>query len=259
MRLPHRQLSKRTVPTEPVPPDADEKVAETVVENPLTADDIAFYARVVREDYLPLAEKVVERYRSYYTASTTELTRPFPGVQATILDDSGRETSAGYLAITAPWPSMLRTIWGDNARYQSAYWGQFGNKYYVAGDGAHIDADGYHWIMGRVDDVLNVSGHRLGTMEVESALVSHPRVAEAAVVGRPHEIKGEAVFAFVILKAEGVKVLVIVILLWLVLASYKEVVLVGFIGTFIVAVIIFSMAIFLRNPAQLDAGKQNVD
>jgi acetyl-CoA synthetase len=105
---------------------------------------------------------------------------------------------AGYLVIRKPWPSMLRTIWGDNTRYVKTYWAQFNNRHYVAGDSTHRDADGYYWIMGRVDDVLNVSGHRLGTMEVESALVAHPRVAEAAVVGRPHDVKGEAVFAFVI-------------------------------------------------------------
>jgi acetyl-CoA synthetase len=95
---------------------------------------------------------------------------------------------------------MLRTIWGDNERYLKTYWAQFQNRYYVAGDTTHRDADGYYWIMGRADDVLKVAGHRLGTMEVESALVAHPRVAEAAVVGKPHEVKGEAIAAFVICK-----------------------------------------------------------
>jgi acetyl-CoA synthetase len=94
---------------------------------------------------------------------------------------------------------MLRTIWGDNNRYLSTYWQKFQNRYYVAGDSARRDKDGYYWIMGRIDDVLNVAGHRLGTMEIESALVAHPRVAEAAVVSRPHEIKGESVFAYVVL------------------------------------------------------------
>jgi acetyl-CoA synthetase len=93
---------------------------------------------------------------------------------------------------------MLRTIWGDNARYLSTYWDKFRHRYYVAGDSAHRDQDGYFWIMGRIDDVLNVAGHRLGTMEIESALVAHPRIAEAAVVGRQHEIKGESVFAYVV-------------------------------------------------------------
>jgi hypothetical protein len=97
---------------------------------------------------------------------------------------------------------MLRTIWGDNDRYLSTYWETFHNRYYVAGDSAHRDKDGYFWIMGRIDDVLNVAGHRLGTMEIESALVAHPKVAEAAVVGKPHEIKGESVFAYVVLKGD---------------------------------------------------------
>jgi hypothetical protein len=104
--------------------------------------------------------------------------------------------------IKKPWPSMLRTIWRNNDRYIAAYWEKFNNRYYVAGDSAHRDKDGYYWIMGRIDDVLNVAGHRLGTMEVESALVAHPRVAEAAVVGKPHEIKGESVFAFVVCRGQ---------------------------------------------------------
>ena len=129
-------------------------------------------------------------------------TRPLPGIDADIVDNRGRPVSSpdagGYLVIRKPWPSMLRTIWGDNARYLETYWKRFQNRFYVAGDSAHRDKDGYYWIMGRIDDVLNVAGHRLGTMEVESALVSHPRVAEAAVVGKPHEIKGEAIFAYVV-------------------------------------------------------------
>jgi acetyl-CoA synthetase len=129
-------------------------------------------------------------------------TRPLPGIDADIVDNRGESVSrpdaGGYLVIRRPWPAMLRTIWGDNARYVSTYWEKFQNRLYVAGDSAHRDKDGYYWIMGRIDDVLNVAGHRLGTMEVESALVSHPRVAEAAVVGKPHEIKGEAIFAYVV-------------------------------------------------------------
>ncbi len=96
---------------------------------------------------------------------------------------------------------MLRGIWGDPERYVQTYWAKFQNRYYIAGDSARRDSDGYFWVMGRIDDVLNVSGHRLGTAEIESALVAHPAVAEAAVVGIPHEIKGEAISAFVILKA----------------------------------------------------------
>jgi acetyl-CoA synthetase len=107
----------------------------------------------------------------------------------------------GILVIKRPWPSMIRTIWGDPERFAKSYYpDDFQGRYYLAGDGANRDLDGYFWIMGRIDDVLSVSGHRLGTMEIESALVSNPLVAEAAVVGRPHEIKGEAVVAFVVLK-----------------------------------------------------------
>jgi acetyl-CoA synthetase len=131
-------------------------------------------------------------------------TLPLPGIDAAIVDEKGNaiETpnQGGYLVIRKPWPSMLRTIWGDDQRYKDTYWGKFGGKYYLAGDSARRDDDGYFWIMGRIDDVLNVSGHRLGTMEVESALVAHPKVAEAAVVGRPDEVKGEGIFAFVVLR-----------------------------------------------------------
>ena len=132
-------------------------------------------------------------------------TLPLPGIDAAILDEQGHVVSdgnGGLLAIRQPWPSMLRGIWGDPQRYQETYWSHFNGKYYCAGDSARCDHDGYFWIMGRIDDVLNVSGHRLGTMEIESALVSHPAVAEAAVVGRPDDIKGEAICAFVILKNE---------------------------------------------------------
>ena len=131
-------------------------------------------------------------------------TQPLPGIMMDIVDEQGLPISdpnqGGYLVVTKPWPSMLRTIWGDNQRYLDTYWKRFDQQYYVAGDSAHRDADGYFWIMGRIDDVLNVSGHRLGTMEVESALVAHPDVAEAAVVGKPHEIKGEGIFAYVVPK-----------------------------------------------------------
>ena len=133
-------------------------------------------------------------------------TMPIPGIDIGIVDEAGdlieEPNQGGYVVVKKPWPSMLRTIWGDNDRYIETYWEKFQNRYYVAGDSANRDADGYIWIMGRVDDVLNVSGHRLGTMEVESALVSHERVAEAAVVGYPHDIKGEGIFAFVVFKGE---------------------------------------------------------
>jgi acetyl-CoA synthetase len=130
-------------------------------------------------------------------------TKPLPGIFADIVDEEGRPVktpdAGGYLVIKRPWPSMLRTIWGDNDRYIDTYWEKFKNHYYVAGDSARRDKDGYYWIMGRIDDVLNIAGHRLGTMEIESALVAHPKVAEAAVVSKPHDIKGESAFAYVVL------------------------------------------------------------
>jgi acetyl-CoA synthetase len=129
-------------------------------------------------------------------------TRPLPGIDVAIMTKAGEIVSAnegGYLTIRRPWPSMLRTIWGDDDRYRQTYWSEIPGVYF-AGDGARCDEDGYFWIMGRVDDVINVSGHRLGTAEVESALVSHPAVAEAAVVARPDEMKGSAIIAFVTLE-----------------------------------------------------------
>ncbi|HEX8618504.1 MAG TPA: acetate--CoA ligase [Thermoanaerobaculia bacterium] len=128
-------------------------------------------------------------------------TKPFPGIDAKILDENGKECAAGggYLAITSPWPSMLRGIWGDPERFRQQYWSKWPGIYFT-GDGAHLDDDGYFWLLGRVDDVMNVAGHRIGTMEVESALVDHPAVAEAACVGINHDIKGTAIAAFVIVK-----------------------------------------------------------
>ncbi len=136
------------------------------------------------------------------TTKPGSATVPFPGIEATLLDGGGKEitTGGGFLAITSPWPGMLRTIYGDDARYRQTYWSRWDGLYFP-GDGAKRDAQGYFWILGRVDDVLNIAGHRLGTMEVESALVSHPAVAEAAVVGKPHELKGQALAAFVILRS----------------------------------------------------------
>jgi acetyl-CoA synthetase len=133
-------------------------------------------------------------------------TRPFPGVSAEVLTDKGERVGVGggLLALTKPWPSMLRGIYGDPERYVKQYWSRWSNDIYFTGDGAKRDEDGYFWLLGRVDDVINVAGHRIGTMEVESALVDHPRVAEAAVVGRSHELKGQAISAFVTVK-EGVK------------------------------------------------------
>ena len=135
--------------------------------------------------------------------------KPIPGISAEILDDEGHPFTeaekVGYLVLTKPWPSMLRGIWGDPDRYRDTYWSRFGEKYYFAGDGAKYDADGNIWLLGRVDDVMNVSGHRLSTAEIESALVSHPKVAEAAVVGASDETTGQAVVAFVILRQEHIE------------------------------------------------------
>ena len=133
-------------------------------------------------------------------------TLPLPGIFADIVDEAGHSVGkgkGGLLVIKRPWPAMLRTIWGDPERYEKTYWpAEFNGKYYLAGDGASTDEDGYFRIVGRIDDVLNVAGHRLGTMEIESALVANPLVAEAAVVGKPHEVKGEAIVAFVVLKGQ---------------------------------------------------------
>jgi acetyl-CoA synthetase len=128
---------------------------------------------------------------------------PFPGIEADIRNAEGETVSAGYLAITEPWPGMLRTIYGDDERFRQTYWARWKDAYFP-GDGAKRDEDGYYWILGRVDDVLNVAGHRIGTMEVESALVDHRSVAEAAVVGRADDLKGQAIAAFVTVK-EGVE------------------------------------------------------
>jgi acetyl-CoA synthetase len=133
---------------------------------------------------------------------------PIPGVVADVVNDEGASVpdgSGGYLVLKEPWPAMLRTLWGDDQRFKDNYWSRFKGIYF-AGDGAKKDEDGDIWVLGRVDDVMNVSGHRLSTTEIESALVSHPKVAEAAVVGATDEMTGQAVCAFVILReSAGVK------------------------------------------------------
>jgi acetyl-CoA synthetase len=128
-------------------------------------------------------------------------TRPLPGIVADILDEEGNsvDVGGGYLAIREPWPAMTRGIYGDQERYRSTYWSKWPGIYFP-GDGAKRDRDGFFWVLGRVDDVMNVAGHRIGTAEIESVLVEHPAVAEAAVVGRPHEIKGTSITAFVSLR-----------------------------------------------------------
>ena len=132
-------------------------------------------------------------------------TKPFPGIEANVYDPEGKslykKNAGGFLVITKPWPAMLRGLWRAEERYINTYWSTYEDVYFT-GDAARTDEDGYFWIQGRLDDVLNVSGHRIGNSEVESALVSHPAVSEAAVVGRPHEIKGEAIVAFVVLRSD---------------------------------------------------------
>ncbi|MFZ3375248.1 MAG: AMP-binding protein, partial [Chthoniobacterales bacterium] len=133
-------------------------------------------------------------------------TRPLPGVAAEVVDADGNPVGpggGGYLVLSKPWPSMLRTVYGDPDRYVQNYWSRYPGKYFT-GDGCKVDEDGYFWLLGRVDDVMNVSGHRISTYEVESALVDHSSVAEAAVIGKTHEIKGQGISAFVTLK-EGIQ------------------------------------------------------
>ena len=130
-------------------------------------------------------------------------TRAFPGVFAEVVNEKGEPVGVnqgGYLVITKPWPAMLTTLYKDPERYKATYWSQIRGKYFT-GDGARIDEDGFFWLMGRIDDVINLAGHRIGTMEVESALVSYPKVAEAAVVGKPHQLKGQVLVAYVVLKS----------------------------------------------------------
>ena len=129
-------------------------------------------------------------------------TKPFPGIEAEVVDEAGNPVGpggGGYLIVKRPWPSMLRNIYGDTERFKATYWSRFPGIYFTA-DGAKLDQDGYFWLLGRVDDVINVSGHRIGTMEVESALVDNSKVAEAACIGKEHEVKGQAIVAFVTLK-----------------------------------------------------------
>jgi acetyl-CoA synthetase len=136
------------------------------------------------------------------TTKPGSATFPFPGVKADVVDDAGRSVplgGAGYLTIDRPWPAMLRGVYKDDKRYRETYWGRFPGRFF-AGDGAKRDAEGYLWLLGRVDDVMKISGHRISTTEVESALVSHPKVAEAAVVGREDPVTGQNIFAFVTLR-----------------------------------------------------------
>jgi acetyl-CoA synthetase len=182
------------------------------VGEPINPEAWMWYHQVIGKERCPIVDTwwqtetggiMITPLPGLTTTTPGTATRAFPGVHATILNDEGEEVDAGYLAITKPWPSMLRTIWGDDERFQAQYWSKWDGIYFP-GDGAKRDEDGNIWILGRVDDVLNVAGHRIGTMEVESALVDDERVAEAAVVGKHHELKGQSIAAFVTVK-EGVE------------------------------------------------------
>jgi acetyl-CoA synthetase len=181
------------------------------VGEPINPEAWVWYYRFIGHEHCPVVDTwwqtetgaiMITPLPGVTTLRPGSATRPFPGIAAEIRNERGEkvEVGGGLLALTRPWPSMLRGIYGDPDRYVRQYWNKWGPDVYVTGDGAKRDADGNFWLLGRVDDVINVAGHRIGTMEVESALVDHPSVAEAAVVGRAHEIKGQAIAAFVTLK-----------------------------------------------------------
>jgi acetyl-CoA synthetase len=181
------------------------------VGEPINPEAWVWYYHVIGGDRCPVVDTwwqtetgaiMITPLPGVSTLKPGSATRPFPGIAAEIRNDNGEkvDVGGGLLALTRPWPSMLRGIYGDPDRYVTQYWSKWGPGVYVTGDGAKRDADGNFWLLGRVDDVINVAGHRLGTMEVESALVDHSSVAEAAVVGRSHDLKGQAIAAFVTLK-----------------------------------------------------------
>jgi acetyl-CoA synthetase len=185
------------------------------VGEPINPEAWIWYYRTIGEERCPVVDTwwqtetgaiMITPLPGVTTTRPGSASRPFPGIAAEIRNEKGDtiEVGGGLLALTRPWPSMLRGIYGDPERYVRQYFHKWGTGVYVTGDGAKRDADGNFWLLGRVDDVINVAGHRIGTMEVESALVDHPSVAEAAVVGRSHELKGQAIAAFVTLK-EGLQ------------------------------------------------------
>jgi acetyl-CoA synthetase len=181
------------------------------VGEPINPESWMWYHRMIGKERCPIVDTywqtetgaiMIAPIPGAVAAKPGSATRPFFGIVPEVVTKEGKpvpDGQGGLLLMRKPWPSMARTIYGDQARYEAAYWSEIPGSYFT-GDGARRDADGYFWLMGRVDDVINVSGHRLGTMEVESALVAHPKVAEAAVVGRPHEMKGQAIAAFVTLE-----------------------------------------------------------
>lgn len=187
------------------------------VGEPINPEAWIWYHRVIGGDRCPIVDTwwqtetgghMITSLPGAVPTKPGSATKPFPGILADVVDLDGRsvpDNEGGYLVIRHPWPGMMRTVYGDPDRFRRTYWEhippQNGQYLYFAGDGARRDADGYFWVMGRVDDVINVSGHRLGTMEIESALVSHPAVAEAAVVGRPDDLKGEGIVAFITLES----------------------------------------------------------
>jgi len=186
------------------------------VGEPINPEAWMWYREVIGHDRCPIVDTwwqtetgahMITPIPSSTPTKPGSVTHALPGIQADILDESGNRVAdanaGGVLVVTKPWPYMLRTIWGDDERYRETYFGMFDAHTYVAGDSAQRDEHGNFRILGRIDDVVNISGHRLGTMEVESALVAHDAVAEAAVASRPHEIKGEGIVAFVILKGDN--------------------------------------------------------
>ncbi|WP_336921421.1 acetate--CoA ligase [Aquipuribacter sp. SD81] len=188
------------------------------VGEPINPEAWVWYRRVIGGDRTPIVDTwwqtetggmMISPLPGVTTLKPGSAQVPLPGISAAVVDDEGNEVGpggGGYLVLTEPWPSMLRTIWGDDQRFQDTYWSRFPGRYF-AGDGAKLDDDGDVWLLGRVDDVMNVSGHRLSTTEIESALVSHPAVAEAAVVGATDDTTGQAPVAFVILRGNAESVL----------------------------------------------------
>jgi acetyl-CoA synthetase len=181
------------------------------VGEPINPEAWKWYHRVIGNNKLPIIDTWWQTETGAFQIAPVPVTplkpgsgtKPFFGQEAEIVDENGKpvaDETEGYLVLKNPWPSMLRTIYGDDERYVSQYWSKHPGKY-TTGDSAKRDKDGYYWIIGRVDDVIKVSGHRLGTAEVESALVSHPAVAEAAAIGLPHDIKGQGIYTFVLLRA----------------------------------------------------------